>query len=252
MAKPNGRSSAQQRRKFDEAKFFKYLKDNADTSLLDFLRLMDKRACVEMSTYVIRYLRRSEEEPVLAARRKRGREIGKALSLAIRELQKASASYKELAAIELPGTGPLGTSGSRIWPAGEPSFLDVLKAEEEKLLALLEDQKKLYNEKRFGVSGNHMWLVMLQEFVSAWTERELGEARELRSEDIATMIEAAKATLGWREDKSETDAELIRKAISTFRKNQSNAGFVSHQIIPYVQNRCSVVAEGPYLLGIEI
>jgi hypothetical protein len=251
MANPNN-ESAQNRAKFDETRFFKYLKENADSSLLDFLRSVDRRARVEACTYLIRYLRRSEEAEVLEARRLRGAKIQKELSATIRALQKASAAYKELAALDLHGTGPLGQPGSKLWPAGTPFFGDMLREEEEKLAALLEDHKKLYNEKRFGVSGNHIWLVMLQEFVSAWSERELGEARELRTEDIATMIEAAKVTLGWREDKSETDAELVRKAISNFRKNQANENFVSQQIIPYAQRRCNIVAEGPYLLGIEI
>jgi len=252
MAKPNGKSNARPRVKFDEAKFFKYLKDNADSSLLDFLRSIDKRAGVEMSTYLIRYLRRSEEKEVLAARKHRGSEIRKALSATIRALQKASVVYKELAAIQLPGSGVLAQPGSRLWPAGSPFFVDVLKAEEEKLTTILEDQRKLYNEKRFGVSGNHIWLVMLQEFVLEWTRRELGEARELRSEHIAMMIEAAKFTLGWREDRTETDPELVRKAIRNFRTNQANVVFLSRQIVPYAQSRCSAVAEGPYLLGIEI
>jgi len=252
MAKPNAEFHAPDRVEFDEAKFFKYLKRNADSSLLNFLRSIDQRACIEAASYLIRYLRRSEEEEVLAARRQRGVEIGKALSAAVRAIGKARAAYAELAAIELPETGPLGRPGSRLWPAGTPFFPDVLKAEEEKLLALIEDHKKLYNQKRFGVSGNHMWLVMLQEFVSAWTKRELGEARELRSEHIATMIEAAKMTLGWREDKSETDPELVRKAMSNFRKNKANAMLLSRQVVPYVQSRCNAVAQGPHLLGIEI
>jgi hypothetical protein len=252
MAKQNEEGAGQKRLKFDEAKFFKYLKKNADPTLVNFLYSIDKRACVELATYLLPYLRRSEEEKVILARRQRGAEIQRALSATIRALQKASSAHKVLAAIELPGTGALGGAGSKISPGGAPFFVEVLKAEEEKLSALLGELKKLYNEKRFGVSGNHLWLVMMQEFVSEWTKRELGEAKELRSEDIATLIEAAKVTLGWREDKSETDPELIRKAISTFRKNQANATFVSRQIIPYVQARCSVVAQGPYLLGIEI
>jgi hypothetical protein len=251
MAKSN-RESPRNHAKFDEAKFFKYLNENADPSLLQFLRSIDRRACVEASTYLIRYLRRSEEKEILEARRQRGVKIRKAFSATIRALQKASAAYKELAALDLHGAGPLGQPGSRLWPADTPFFGDVLREEEQRLTAFLEDGKKLYNEKRFGVSGNHVWLITLQEFVLAWTERELGQARELRSEHIATMIEAAKVTLGWREDKSETDPELLRKAISNFRNNQANDMFLSRQIIPYAQSRCDVVADGPYLLGIEI
>jgi hypothetical protein len=91
MAKPNT-ADTRNRPKFDEAKFFKYLKENADSSLLDFLRSIDKRACVEMSTYFIRYLRRSEDEAAFAQRRKRGVDVQKALSATIRALQKAAVS----------------------------------------------------------------------------------------------------------------------------------------------------------------
>ena len=48
--------------KFDEAKFFAYLRENASPSLRDLFLSIDSRAWVEMSTYIIRYLRRSEED----------------------------------------------------------------------------------------------------------------------------------------------------------------------------------------------
>ncbi len=252
MAKLQQKTSARKRAKFDEAKFFKYLKENADSSLRDFLHSIDKRACVEMSTYLIPYLQRSKEEQVLAMRRRRGAEIQRALSATVRALEKTAAAYKKLGTMEFPGIALLGSPGSRVWPDGMLDFVGVLKAEQEKMMAVLEEKKKLYNEKRLGVSGNHTWLVLLQEFVFAWTELELGEALELKDEDIATLIEAAKIALGWQEDKTHTDPELIRKAISKFRKNQVNARFISQHIVPYVYNRCSVVAQGPLLLGIEI
>jgi hypothetical protein len=117
---------------------------------------------------------------------------------------------------------------------------------------LLAIQKEIYNQKRFGVSGNHTWLAMLEEFTIAWTERELGTVRKLRPNDTADLVTAAKVTLGWREDRSETDSEHIRKATHKYRANSANSNFLSRSIVPYVRTRCDVVAQGPYLLGIEI
>lgn len=252
MAKQTKQLAAPKRVKFDEARYFKYLRENADPHFLNFLRSIDKRACVQMYKYVLFYVRRPEEKEFFAARKNRGVELKKAVSRAIRNLHDASTACTQLVKLELPRLVPLGQPGSRLWHTGINSFIDALKTQEEKLAAFLDELKKLYNEKRLGVSGNHMWLVMLQEFVTAWTIRELGESREIRVEEIATMIEATKATLGWREDKTETDADLLRKAISAFRKNHANGVLLSSQIVPSAQKQCDVVASGPYLLGIEI
>ena len=85
----------------------------------------------------------------------------------------------------------------------------------------------------------------------AWTERELGKARELKPDDIATLITAGKVTLGWRENRSETDSELISKAILNFRENPTN-GSISRAAKAYALKCCDLVSNGPFLLGIEI
>jgi hypothetical protein len=248
----SGRRPARQRAKFDEAKFFTYLREDASSSLRNFLLSIDRRAWIEMSAFVIRYLRRSEEEKLFLERKRRARKSRKTLTTTIRHLEKSKASYLEFASIEIPQIGVLGRPGSLLWPSGTLFFPDVIDAELLKLSGLLVVHKELYNEKRFGVSGNHTWLAMLEEFTAAWTERELGKARKLRAHEIADLITAAKLALGWRENRSETDAEHVRKAIHQYRANPANAKFLSNSIIPYVQNRCIAVTHAPYLLGIEM
>jgi hypothetical protein len=248
----SGQRTARQRVKFDEAKFFAYLKENASASLRDLFLSIDSRARVEMATYIICYLRRSEENELFLERKQRARQIRKGLKAAINRAKKLRTAYEALASINIPQVGAFGGPGSLLWPEGTPFFGDVLEAEELKLTGLLAVEKELYNDKRFGVSGNHTWLAMLEEFTAAWTKRELGIARELRPQEIAGLIEAAKVTLGWRLDRSEVDPEDIRKAINRYRANPANARFLSRGIVPYVQNRCDVVANGPYLLGIEM
>lgn len=243
---------AHQRTKCDEVKFFAYLKENACHSLLDFLHTIDRRAWVEMSSYIIRYSQRSEEDDIFLARKQRGIEKEKALTATIRDLNKSKANYTALASIEIPGFGTLGRPGSLLWPEGTTFFGDLLEAETSKLAAMLASHKEIYNEKRFGVSANHTWLIMLEEFTVAWTKWELGQARKLRAEEIADLITAGRHTLGWGPDRTEVDPELIRKAIRKYRGNEANAKFLSHQIIPYVQQRCEVVANWPYLPGIEM
>ena len=248
MAKPG----VKRRVKFDEVKFFSYLRKNANPALLRFLRSIDSRARVEMASYIVRYLRRSEEEPVFSERRRRGAETLRALSATITSLRKAATKYRELATIEIPGSGSLIKAGSYLWPEGAPFLADVLESEAAKLCTHLERARRLYSEKRFGVSGNHLWLVILQEFVSAWTEQELGHARLLRPDEIADLVTAGKVTLGWREDRSETDPELISKAILNFRSNPTNAWISGDGAKSFVQKRCRRVGEAPFVLGIEI
>jgi hypothetical protein len=239
------------RMKFDEAKFFIYLSKNSNPRLLCFLRSIDKRAYVELTTYIIRYLRRSEEAPVFSERRRRLTETKKALSMTIASLRNAAAKYRRLAKIEFRGVGSPIT-GAPTWPEGEDSFAGGLESEAARLSGLLKKCKRLYNEKRFGVSGNHLWLVLLQEFVAAWTEQELGRARLLRPADIADLITAGKVTLGWRADRAEADPELISKAILKFRSNPTNAWISGEAAKSYAQERCRSVRLAPYLLGIEI
>lgn len=247
-----GQRPARQRVKFDEAKFFDYLSEHGSPSLRDLFLSIDSRAWVEMSTYIIRYLRRSEEKQLFLERKQRAIQIRKGLRAAINKVKKARTAYEAVASIDIPQVGAFGGPGSLLWPEGTPFFGDLLEAEELKLTDLLAVSRELYNEKRFGVSGNHTWLAILEEFTAAWTEREIGTARRLRPNEIADLITAGKTTLGWPEDRSEVDAELVYKAIHKFRANPANARWLSRSIVPYVQQRCDEVANGPYLLGIQM
>ena len=238
--------------KFDEAKFFAYLRENASPSLRDLFLSIDSRAWVEMSTYIIRSLRRSEEDELFLERKRRAKTIRKTLTSTIRNLEALRSDYKSLASIEIPHVGVLGGRGSLLWPEGTLFFGDIIEAELSKLSAFVAVHKELYNEKRFGVSGNHTWLAMLEEFTAAWTERQLGRSWKLRAREIADLISATKVALGWHKERSETDPELVRKAIHQYRASPQNARFLSCSIIPYVRKRCDEVANSPYLLGIKI
>jgi hypothetical protein len=243
---------AKERVKFDESAFFRHLREKPKNSaLLALLRSIDRRACLEMATYIIRYLKRWEEKRIMAERKRRGAEIKRALSAAITSLRRAAAQYRGVAAIRLPG-GSLVTAGAPFWPEGSPFLADVLESEANRLTSLLTECKKLFNEKRFGVSANHLWLVMLQEFVAAWTEQELGTARQLKISDVVALVDAGKLTLGWNPKMSPTDSELIRKAIRNFRSNPANAWITGDGVKSYVRRRCQRVRNRPYLLGIEI
>jgi hypothetical protein len=244
MANPSSAAPGGKSAEFDEVRFFQHLRETADPSLLDFLRSVDKRTSFELISYLRFYLQRSLEQGFLAARRQRVVALRKALSSAIDALQKASKAYKELAGIENPDLGLLMRPGTPIWPASTPYFGNVLQAEEKKLTAVHEDTRKLFNEKRLGVSANHLWLVMLQEFILAWTERKLGKRRELRSDEIAKLIEATKLALGWNLAKSETDPELIHKAIGNFRRNKANAELIS-RITSRAHEQCGTLAGHP-------
>jgi len=249
MTKPPISNAAKKRVKFDEAKFFRHVGEMAKPGLLGFLRSIDTRACVEMATYLIRYLRRWEEEPIVAERKRRAAKKKRALTLTISALKKATVKYTELVALEIPGPG---LSGSSSLTSESPSvFVDVLESEIVRLSDLLTKAHKLSKTKRSGVSGNHFWLVLLQEFVSVWTRTELGESRQLKPGEIAVLMMAAKVTLGWRQNMSDTDPELISKAIINFRSNPENRPLVEGAK-SYAAQRCHAVQKGPCLSGIKI
>jgi hypothetical protein len=135
---------------------------------------------------------------------------------------------------------------------GRAAFLEQLDAEADRLSTMLESSKNVFNEKRLGVSASHIWLVLLQEFATAWTKQELGKAYYLRPSEIADLVAAGKISLGWDMHKSDTSAELISKAIRNFRTNPANTWIAGDGVKSYALERCKSVAVAPYLLGIEI
>ncbi len=144
MAKQGLTPFVRKRVKFDEAMFFNYLRENASPKLRAFLRSIDSRARVEMASYIVPYLRGSEEQSVLADRRRRSSKIKKAMLVLIRSLRTSLAKYEDLASIEITDFGQLGKSGSTLLPIGLP-FTDVLKSEVVRLTNLFDFYNKLYN-----------------------------------------------------------------------------------------------------------
>jgi hypothetical protein len=165
--------------KFDEQKFFNHLMKHADRdrALLVLLRSIDKRASVEISHLIFRYLRPLENS-LRAKRKERGNKIEKSQKAALDSMLEATRKYRELAAIEIPGHGsaigdaPKCADGTLLLPY-------ILESEAVRIALQLGKAKKIYNEKRFGLSAYHLWLVILEEFVSLCTEKELGKAQAL-------------------------------------------------------------------------
>jgi hypothetical protein len=175
--------------------------------------------------------------------------IVKPLKGTIASLRKAAFQYRELAAITVSEGKSIVHTGKAIWPPDLPPLQDVIEAEVIRLAALLCDVGRIYREKRYGVSGNHLWLILLQEFVAAWTKEELGEARQLSSAEIALLLTAGKTALGWSEDRTDTDAEPIEKAMRNFRSHPLNAAISGDLAKSYAQDRCAATRARPYAQG---
>lgn len=241
----------QNRVRFREDQFFDYLRRQGSSRLLGLLREIDARAAIEISKYIIRYLQPWEEKPVQDLRRRRGRIVVKKMSTAVKRLQQAADAYRALEGLEVTGAFPSDVNVARLFPQSRPFTAEIMEEQVNRLSALLESRKPVYNEKRLGVTANHLWLVLLKEFVSAWTELEHGKSVVLNSVEIALLITAGKSTLGWRENKTETDAEGIRKAIWNFRRNPANA-HLCQQAQNYALGRCQRVKNGLSVPGIKI
>lgn len=256
-------AESKRRPKFDEQKFFDYLGKRADhaeksgartdQTLLNLLRSIDIRASLEISALVCRYLRPFEEEPLRTERRERGDKIKRHLRATIDRLLEATRAYRELAATEIPGHGSVLSRNAPQLPDGTLLLPHLLESEAVRLSILLNAAEKTYNEKRFGVSGNHFWLIILQDFVAVWTERELGHARALQPGEIASLLTAGRIALGWSKDLCESgkNADLVRKAILNFRSNKANMTLCA-LARDYARRRCERIPQRPFPRGIQI
>lgn len=248
----NSDGSSKQPANLRDQKFFAYLREHAQAPLLLLLRSIDRRASMKIADFIVGYLQGSQADKGFASRRQRAQKLKRALPRAIKGLRKAATSYRELGRIEIPDAGSILDARAPVWLQGIPSLAAAMDAEAARFSALLNDAKKLYNEKRFGVRANYLWLVLLQEFVAAWTLKELGETKQLSSNDIADLITAGKVALGWPEANTETDPELVRKAIHTFRSNPANKWISTCGARAQAEVSCQGLKREPFLLGIEI
>jgi hypothetical protein len=231
-------------------KFFLCLREQCCKPLLDFLRSIDPRATLQIAAFIRNYLLGPEDE-IFAARRHRGRTVKKALSRAVRDSRNAAKSYRELGQIQIPEAGPIIRAPGSLGLEGMSSLAHNMEDEAARFSALLNNAKNLYNEKRFGVGLKHIWLILLQGFVEAWTSQELGKTKQLSVNDIADLMTAGKGALDWPENQTETDPELVHKAIRSFRSNPTNQ-WICAAMPKYVEVYCNQLKTVPYLLGIEI
>jgi hypothetical protein len=88
-----------------------------------------------------------------------------------------------------------------------------LRREAETLRSRAERLALVANLKRLGESGNHVWLVMLIEFVAGSTQQILNPA------DLGPLLECGLLALGREQDVS---AEALEKALTRFRRNPKN------------------------------
>jgi hypothetical protein len=231
-------------------KLFLCLREQCCKPLLDFLRSIDQRAALQIAAFIRSYLLRSETE-ILGARSRTGRSRKRALSHAVNRLRNAAKSYRELGQIQIPEAGSIIHARASVGLEGMPSLADNMEEEAVRFSAILNNAKNLYNEKRFGVGLKHIWLILLQGFVEAWTSQELGKTRQLSVNDIADLMTAGKTALDWPESQTETDPELVYKAIHTFRSNPTNQ-WICTAVPKHVEVYCNQLKTVPYLLGIEI
>ena len=233
--------------------FFRHLRaipHHAD--LLQFLRSIDPRAAVEIARLIVQYLTPWEDQASMSEREQRGKNAQRELRLSINLLRKTAIHYGGLEKFLMEG-GFLVRAGQPFWPEGYPALSDVLAREADRLKDVLTKCKPIFTYKRLGVTGYHLYLVFLQEFVRAWSHQELGYIRELRIEEIAALLRAGRLALGWKPERAEVDPELVGKAIGNFRRGARNALLVGEAITPLqAKQHCQRVRNSPLLIGIEI
>ncbi len=161
-----------------------------------------------------------EYEKAAAARKARGEQVVGRLGDAIRDLERACASYSALeTAIGSDISGGEVLGGDR--PAG---FLPAMRTELSRLQGRLDFIKsaKTFSAKRLGHKRRPLFLFILQEFVSKWTNYSgAGTSREIKGWELADLVEAAKfafdPTASDNEYLKSGDEELLSKALAEFR-----------------------------------
>jgi len=217
---------AKERVKFDESAFFRHLRENPKNSaLLALLRSIDRRACLEMATYIIRYLERWEEKQIMGERKRRGVEIKRALSVAITSLRLAAAQYRGVAAIRLPG-GSLVTAVAPFWPEGFPFLADVLESEANTICVehLTESQTKAFCIADNRLTENSAWddhLLAVQ--LKSLSEVELDFSLEVtgfEASEIELMIEGIASVADGERDPADVMPEIEKAVqVSTYRRS---------------------------------
>jgi hypothetical protein len=108
------------------------------------------------------------------------------------------------------------------------------EAEESKVLELryvqfqIEHAYQAFATKRHGVSGNHLELLLLSEYLRLKTGLTPGPT------DLAVILKAAKKALGWREEVLYVDAGSIRHNLKNFEKNSPKACALLRELLPHM------------------
>jgi hypothetical protein len=236
--------------KIDYQKFFGHLRKPAQASpeLLLLLRSIDKRVSIAICDFIECYLQGVPKDA--RERQRRGDRAKTALAARIKNVRKAREGLSKIDKVD-----PIAMSCSSdlcrsFHPAETLHCANMLHRHEWELSAHLANAKTVYNEKRFGIPYNHFWLILLQECVELWTEREEGGRRSLRSKDFADLLLAGKEALGCSD--TETDVESVHKALQHFRRNPAKQWISTVGAREQAEVFCRRVKYAPFLLGIEI
>ena len=161
----------------------------------------------EIAWYVLHFVRGDGQE-LLEQNHARGRAIRRILADGIKGAKKAAEAYRNLVV-------HLGISEETVELVARAHRLDQEIADLEERLKRCDEA---FGIKRFGVAGHWYWLVELQEYTRAVTDRELDPTT------IAEFVKATRNALGWKHNGEDNNGrryvneELIRKALQKFRK----------------------------------
>jgi len=205
----------------------KYLKAHMrPSSCLAQLYREDQRVLWEIAGFIAAFLRpRSLEDVVLGKLRERGRRRKQVIPKTVDALLKAAARYRDLAGLEIV----------------DPGLAQRMEQEAIRLLLQLNREKVLHNEKRFGLTFNFLWLAIVADFVACWSERH-GKPSQLTPAEMALLVTAGKAAVGWGAAYQETDTDDIRGLVH-FRANPQNqdicelAGKFAYHVAAHLEQR---------------
>ncbi len=178
----------------------------ANHGCLKLLCNSDPRVLVEIGGLIRAFLRSSTAEGLpheLGELQERGRLRRQAIPKAVDALLQAAASYRGLQTVE----------------SVDLALVDKMEQEAFRLVLQSNRWKVLHNEKRFGLPGNFLLLVILEDFVRFWTERNSGKPSRLTRTEIAQLITAGHVALG--QNRKRVTADDVR-GVDHFRANLRN------------------------------
>jgi len=202
------------------------------------MRDLSNAGCDRQRLVAYAYLYVTNNDESRRWRRECGPTLKSKLNEGIKGARQAAEAYKSLAEIYERAFEQSRQMGTKGWSKGFPTAPDLQlaasaqaeRARAESVEQAARDLEKkrascayVFNEKRLGVAGEWMPLVMLQEYARAST------GKTLTARELAHLIEAAAFALGLEYLK--VDADLLHRNIKNFRKR--NPHVISQAAKPF-------------------